>query len=635
MEIENRKSTFIRDLIVKVLLIVLFIFLLMFLFPMPNLTTFYDAIFNNNVQTMKNAAEKWYTTDRMPKEDGDIEKLTLQEMLDKKLILPFVDKDGNTCDADSSYVSVTKDGEEYILKVSLTCGSQTDYIIEHIGCYNFCKDNSCVQQVEVATDDKGEVKIKVPQTIVPTNNKYAMEYEYRRTHGSEKWTLGDWRNSKLEENSNTKLVDTRTQYTGQKKVTSGTTLYKHVKYEYKDKWSYDTNWTEEVKQTNENLKLYAERTLYTGKKKTVETVNKYKHIKYGIKDNWTVIDWSNQQRTTNSTTVLTETRYLVRKTVKTDTTKGKWSGWKKDSTWRSSRPSNTSNKQWGNSYNSKTVVNSTSTNWVLVDSSYESRSPLGAYSSDGNYKYVFNNSAYVSCTSTCNGQSEVKVYYYTRYKKQVIENKSTLYQYLYRTYSESTSSSTKTDEKYVDNATPYVKDGYTVIRTEYKYKVNHPEQIIEDVTWTESVTPPAGYTYTGQSTTVTVTRYTSIGKWVTNRKKLGEYTNNIVTRKQYKYRYNSPERYISDTIWTTSITPPAGYTYTGESKTNTKTSYADLGKWVNSKSELGEYTYNIEKRTQYRYKTRTTSSYTETKWFSKDPGGDWVATGNSRRILVK
>ena len=26
--------------------------------------------------------------DRMPKEDGDIEKLTLQEMLDKKLIFP-------------------------------------------------------------------------------------------------------------------------------------------------------------------------------------------------------------------------------------------------------------------------------------------------------------------------------------------------------------------------------------------------------------------------------------------------------------------------------------------------------------------------------------------------------------------
>ena len=88
MEFESRKSYFIRDLIVRVLLIVLFIFLLMFLFPMPNLTPFYDAIFNNNVQTMKDAAEKWYTTDRMPANEGDVEKLTLQEMIDKHLILP-------------------------------------------------------------------------------------------------------------------------------------------------------------------------------------------------------------------------------------------------------------------------------------------------------------------------------------------------------------------------------------------------------------------------------------------------------------------------------------------------------------------------------------------------------------------
>lgn len=631
MEIENRKSTFIRDLIVKVLLIVLFIFLLMFLFPMPNLTTFYDAIFNNNVQTMKDAAEKWYTTERMPQEEGDIEKLTLQEMLDKKLILPFVDKDGNSCDTNESYVSVKKQGEEYILKVSLTCGNQTDYIIEHIGCYDFCKDDSC-KQVTVQTDDKGEIEVKVPQT---TNNKYAMEYEYRRTKTGEAWTLGNWRNTKLTENSNTKLVDTRTQYTGKKKVTSGTTLYKHVKYAYKDNWTYDTDWTEEVKQTNDNLKLYAERTLYTGKKKTVETINKYKHIKYGIKDNWTVIDWSNQKRTTNSTTVLTGTRYTVRKTVKKTITTGTWSDWKKDTEWRSSKPSNTSKKQWGDSYNSKTEVVSSTTSWVLVDSSYVSRSLLPAYSSDGNYKYVLNSSSYVPCTSACNGETEVKVYYYTRYKKQVNNTTRTLYQYKYRTYSEKTETKTTTDEKVVTDATKYVEDGYTIVKTEYKYKVNHPYQYIEDVKWTESITPPAGYTYTGQSTTVTVTRYTSIGKWVTNKNKLGEYTYNIVTRKQYKYRYNSPEKYISDTVWTTSITPPTGYTYTGENKTTSKTSYSDLGKWVNSKSELGEYTYDIQTRKQYRYKTRTTSSYTETKWFSSNPGGDWKATGNSRRVLVK
>jgi hypothetical protein len=102
---ENRRSFFIRDLIVRVLLIVLFIFLLMFLFPMPNLTPIYNRIFNDNVQTMKEAAEDYFTKERMPEKEGDSSKLTLQQMLDKKLVLPFLDKNGKECDLEKSYVT--------------------------------------------------------------------------------------------------------------------------------------------------------------------------------------------------------------------------------------------------------------------------------------------------------------------------------------------------------------------------------------------------------------------------------------------------------------------------------------------------------------------------------------------------
>ena len=70
MDIERKNSSIIRDILIKVVLIVLFVFLLTFLFPMPNLTTFYDAVFNNNIQTMKEAAEDYFTTDRMPTELG-------------------------------------------------------------------------------------------------------------------------------------------------------------------------------------------------------------------------------------------------------------------------------------------------------------------------------------------------------------------------------------------------------------------------------------------------------------------------------------------------------------------------------------------------------------------------------------
>ena len=104
---ENKNSNFIRDLLVKLLLIVIFVFLLMKLIPMPNLTAFYDGVFNNNLNAMKDAAKSYYTVERMPDEVGKSSKMTLQEMLDQNLLLPFVDKDGKACDTKKSYVKVT------------------------------------------------------------------------------------------------------------------------------------------------------------------------------------------------------------------------------------------------------------------------------------------------------------------------------------------------------------------------------------------------------------------------------------------------------------------------------------------------------------------------------------------------
>ena len=99
-----KNSNFIRDLLVKLLLIVVFIFLLMKLIPMPNMTAFYDSVFSNNINSMKDAAKSYYTVERMPSETGKSSKMTLQEMLDQKLLLPFTDKDGNACDTKKSYV---------------------------------------------------------------------------------------------------------------------------------------------------------------------------------------------------------------------------------------------------------------------------------------------------------------------------------------------------------------------------------------------------------------------------------------------------------------------------------------------------------------------------------------------------
>ena len=677
---ETRKSTVIRDLIIKIFLILLFVFLITILFPMPNLTAFYDSVFNNNVQSMKDAADSYFTKDRMPEKVGDSVKLTLQDMLDKKLILPFLDKDGNECDTKKSYVKVTKEEKEYKLEVHLSCPNKEDYIIEPIGCYNFCPEQtvncncSCsgAQEEQPTTSDDGKVTVNKTNPTPSNNNdggKYKLQYLYTRTLTDINWNTGNYQSNKEDENDNVRLVDTKTQYTGQKKVSAGSTQYKHVKYAYKDNWSVVTDWTDEVKPITDKFKLYATRTLYTGYKKVTKDVMNYKHIKYGYRDNW-VIDtgwtydvipettkiklyatrtlytgykpyveettqykhvkyankdtwtetgWSTTKRTENSNTKLVDTRYTVRKTVKT--TKGSWSDWIKEGVWRDSKPADSSTKQWYGPYNEKTI----STWKTLYDSwsTTELQQPIS-----GNRRYELLTQHPDECTDACNGNSTVMRYYYRVYELQ----ESKQYMYYYRTYSET--SSTSTDEKVVSNPKSYTDNGYTIVKTEYKYKIKSSDNEIVDTKWTNSKTSPSGYEYTGEYTKTTKTTYEPYNKWVTNKDKLGEYTYYITTKTQYKYKQNNPEKYIESTIWTDSINPPAGYTYTGEYKTNSSTSYVDLGYWVDDIKDLGEYTHNVKTRKLYRYKYRTVITKTESRWFDKNPGGDWVYANQTRKVRV-
>ncbi len=628
------KSSFIRDIVIKVFLILLFVLLITLLFPMPNLTPFYDAVFNNNVQTMKDAAENYFTKERMPEKEGDKVKLTLQDMLDKKLILPFLDKDGNECDAEKSYVQVTKKKTEYELEVHLSCGDEENYIVEPIGCYDFCENKvecvcSCDQKV--TTNEKGEVTVNKTTTTPSkpstpstpntpsSNDKYKLQYLYSRTLTDVNWVTGNYQTNTEKETDSVKLVDTKTEYTGKKRIDSGKTLYKHVKYAYKDNWTYDTDWTEEVKTLTDNLKLYAERTLYTGQRRYYVDTKQYLHQKYETKDNWKVIDWTTTKYNLTSSVVLTDTRYTVRKT--TQTTAGTWSSWIKDTTWRTSKPANTSTKQWSDAYNQKTT-----SSWVLKYSSYGITGSAPSNSDTRRYDFLY--SRMEPCTSACNGNAVVEVKYYNVYEKV----STTEYQYMYRTYNET--SSISTDEKVVTNPSSYTANGYTIVKTEYKYKVNEPTKTLVDEKWTDSKTSPAGYVYANRTRTLRTYKYENLGKWVTNYNKLGEYTYNVRTRKQYKYRYNSPEKYVADTIWTESKTSPSGYTYTGETKKTSNVSYVDLGRWVSSKAELGEYTYEVETRKLYRYKYKKTTTKTESKWFDKNPGGDWVYANQTRKVKV-
>ena len=144
---ENGRNYFFRELIVKILLVLLFVFLLMWLFPMPNMNPLYDKIFTQNMTSMTDAAKSYFNVSRLPQKEGETKKLTLEDMINNKMIIEFTDSEGKKCNTKESFVEVTKKNGEYIFKTNLVCGSQSDYVIEYFGCYDVCEDGIC--EVEV------------------------------------------------------------------------------------------------------------------------------------------------------------------------------------------------------------------------------------------------------------------------------------------------------------------------------------------------------------------------------------------------------------------------------------------------------------------------------------------------------
>lgn len=175
--INNNKqplSYHIKRFLIGFLLILILIFLLLWLLPTKqdmqdaitdSLNPLYDRIFGENIETMKEVAIAYYTTDRLPKKEGDTKKLTLGEMLEMKLLLEIKDKNGEMCDTDDSYVEITKMEKEYKMKVNLSCGDEEDYIIVYLGCYDYCLNDICEKKEETKKAAKQSVIEKVTNNV--------------------------------------------------------------------------------------------------------------------------------------------------------------------------------------------------------------------------------------------------------------------------------------------------------------------------------------------------------------------------------------------------------------------------------------------------------------------------------------
>ena len=174
-EEKPRRGHLLKEFIMKLILIIIFVLLLIWLVPWPNMDSYINAlnplkdqIFNSNLQTMKEAGITYFTSERLPKEVGDKTTLTLQQMLDMKLLIPFTDRNGNSCDVTKSYITLEKKETEYVMKVNLKCGEEEDYILVHLGCYSYCTTDICEARPDKTEKPSTTPKQKSNDNVVPT-----------------------------------------------------------------------------------------------------------------------------------------------------------------------------------------------------------------------------------------------------------------------------------------------------------------------------------------------------------------------------------------------------------------------------------------------------------------------------------
>ena len=284
-EMENKTSlwTIIKRFLLGILLIAVIVFILLWLFPTKSsLNPLLQDVFRRNIESMRDAGDTYFTNERMPKNVGDKVRITLGEMLEKNLLLPFVDKNGKSCSNTESYIEITKTDTEYEMKVNLSCSNEEAFIIEHLGCTDRCNDcdNKC-QDCQDTNENKGN------NPTNPTNP--ILEYQFQKLSSTKvidryecpKGYEKDPENAKAcykVENKviTTPMLEDKKEY---KKDVSTKTTYKYLYSKTTDKtYSKWSDWSEDKEYTESDNIIWGEQELVinekNGYKKTTITTTK-------------------------------------------------------------------------------------------------------------------------------------------------------------------------------------------------------------------------------------------------------------------------------------------------------------------------------------------------------------------------
>ena len=117
-----------KGLIIKIIIIILCVIILIWLISaLKNSNNekeiVYDpSVHNANVTKIRLAAEKYFFTDNLPKEN-ETKNVTLNTLINRNLVGEIVDSNEKVCNDNKSNITLKRDLTKYILKIKLSCST--------------------------------------------------------------------------------------------------------------------------------------------------------------------------------------------------------------------------------------------------------------------------------------------------------------------------------------------------------------------------------------------------------------------------------------------------------------------------------------------------------------------------------
>lgn len=197
---EDEKRINWLSLLIKVIIIFVFALILIWLISKIVGKKELSETFKSNLNNMEKVSVEYFKTVDLPQKKGEYLKITLGEMIEKKLIISEKDKTAKSCDSKNSFAKITRENKNYVVEVTLKCGKEEDTVTSKFSfddCKNCSKDNDKKDNNSNKENSSNSTENKNDENV--TNNGKVTYYEYvKETTNYSKWMRGSKTGNNIE-----------------------------------------------------------------------------------------------------------------------------------------------------------------------------------------------------------------------------------------------------------------------------------------------------------------------------------------------------------------------------------------------------------------------------------------------------